>query len=74
MLAPGAVMGDGSIAAMGALVAGVVPPGVVVGGNPARRLRERDVTHVRKMVEEERYYLRAVLEEGLRRSARKVTK
>lgn len=42
MLLPGVTIGDGSIVGAGAVVAADVPPGCIVGGNPARIIR-RDI-------------------------------
>lgn len=36
----GVVIGDGSVIANGSIVVGVIPSGVIAGGNPARVLRE----------------------------------
>jgi maltose O-acetyltransferase len=39
---PGVTIGDGAVIVTGALVAKDVPPGVMVGGNPARVVRKLD--------------------------------
>lgn len=41
LILPGVTIGDGSVVAAGAVVAGDVAPGCLVAGNPARVLRER---------------------------------
>jgi acetyltransferase-like isoleucine patch superfamily enzyme len=40
LILPGVEIGDGSIVGAGSVVTKTVPPGSLVGGNPARILRE----------------------------------
>lgn len=40
LILPGAEIGDGAVVGAGAVVSGAVAPGTMVGGNPARVLRE----------------------------------
>ena len=39
----GVVIGDGSVIANGSIVVGVIPSGVIAGGNPARVLKSIEV-------------------------------
>lgn len=41
VLAPGTCVGAGAVLALGAVVAGVVPPGSIMHGNPAREIGQR---------------------------------
>lgn len=67
MIVPGVTVGDGAIVAMGAVVTRDVGTGAVVGGNPARVLKQRDQTWIAETIQAERYYMKAVLECGLKR-------
>lgn len=58
MICPGVTIGDGAIVAMGAVVTRDVAEGEIVGGNPAARIAERDVTGIRKLVAREQYFHR----------------
>lgn len=42
MISPGVTIGEGAVIAMGSVVVKDVPPLAVVGGNPAKVLKERD--------------------------------
>lgn len=67
MIVPGVTIGDGAIIAMGAVVTKNVTEGTIVGGNPAKVLGTRDAALIKTMVKQERYYLKAVIEKGLKR-------
>ncbi len=67
MVVPGVTIGDGAIVAMGAVVTRDVAVGAIVGGNPARLLKQRDADWITRTIQEERYYMRAMIEEGVRR-------
>ncbi len=67
MIVPGVTIGDGVIVAMGAVVTKDVKAGDIVGGNPATVLSTRDAATIESLVQQERYYLKAVIEKGLSR-------
>jgi maltose O-acetyltransferase len=72
MIRPGINIGDGAVVAMGSVVTKNISTGEVVGGNPARVIKERDGDlHVSTMVENERYFLKEVHEKNLIREGRK---
>ncbi|MBW2661220.1 MAG: acyltransferase [Deltaproteobacteria bacterium] len=73
MIRPGVQIGDGAVIAMGAVVAKHVPKGAVVAGNPAKIIGRRDNEWIDEIVKKQRYYLKAVIEEGLKRTSRKQT-
>lgn len=71
IIGPGVTIGDGAIVGLGSVVVADVSPGEIVGGNPARVLRTRDEsTPIAELVNEERFYLRHVLETGAVRRGR----
>lgn len=51
VLVPGVTIGEGAVVAMGAVVTCDVPPCAVVGGNPAKILKYRDVEVYNKLKE-----------------------
>lgn len=64
---PGVTIGDGAVVAMNSVVTSDVFVGEVVGGNPARVLKRRCVEDIQEMVENGKYYMKAVVESGLKR-------
>jgi len=58
MIVPGICIGEGSIVAMGSVVTKDVPAGSVIGGNPAKIIKKRDMEHYHKLDEEKKHYLR----------------
>lgn len=67
MIVPGVTIGDGAIIAMGAVVTKDVACGAIVGGNPAKLIKSRDAAWIESMVKQERYFLKEVIENGLKR-------
>jgi len=58
MICPGVYIGEGSVVAMGAVVASDVPPLSIVAGNPARVVKTRDKARYEKLKAEGRMYLK----------------
>jgi len=57
LLVPGITIGDGAVIAMGAVVTRDVGKGQVVGGNPAREIKQRPVEIIDRLVKEKAYYM-----------------
>lgn len=72
LIKPGITIGDGAIIAMGSVVTKNVEAGQVVAGNPAVVVNNRDqATDIEKMVKEEKFFLKNVLENNFVREKRK---
>lgn len=54
-IAPGVTIGEGAVVAMGAVVTKDVPPCAVVGGNPARVIKYRDIDVYNKLKAEKKF-------------------
>lgn len=52
----GTWLGEGSIVQAGAVVVSDVPPCAIVGGNPARVFKHRDMEHYRQLKAQGRYF------------------
>lgn len=70
MVSPGVSIGDGSVVGMGAVVTKDVAPGHIVVGNPAKSIKQRDLSFVEKAIEEENFYLRFSHQNQLTRKGR----
>jgi len=52
---PGAKIGEGAVIQAGSVVHGVVPAYAVVGGNPAKVFKYRDIEHYEKLKNEQKF-------------------
>jgi acetyltransferase-like isoleucine patch superfamily enzyme len=57
IILPGVTIGEGSIVGAGSVVSKSVPKFSIVGGNPTKILKERDVNHYLQLKEQNRIYL-----------------
>ncbi len=55
ILLPGTEIGEGAIIQAGAVVHGKIPPYAIVGGNPAKVFKYRDIEHYKKLKKEGRF-------------------
>ena len=53
---PGTHIGEGAIIQAGAVVHGEIPPCAIVGGNPAKVFKYRDIEHFKKLKEEGKFF------------------
>lgn len=56
LILPGTKIGEGAIIQGGAVVHGEIPPYAIVGGNPAKVFKYRDIEHFKKLKEEGKFY------------------
>ncbi len=52
---PGTKIGDGVVIQAGSVVHGTIPPYAIIGGNPARIIKYRDIDHFNKLAKEKCY-------------------
>ena len=58
MIVPGVTIGEGSIVAMGSVVTKDVPKYSIVGGNPAKVIKQRNVKKYKELDANKMYYMR----------------
>ena len=56
IILPGVIIGEGAIVGAGAVVTKDVPPCAIVGGNPAKLIRFRDIEHYNKLKSEGKFF------------------
>lgn len=64
----GVTIGDGAIIAGGAVVTKDVSAGEIVAGNPARVVGHRNKRNLDRLLREESYFQKAVVDDGVRRT------
>lgn len=68
MIVPGVTIGDGVVVAMGSVVTKDVSSGSIIGGNPAKVIKERVNNHnLHKLTSDESYYIKSLYEGDLLR-------
>lgn len=58
LIVPGVTIGEGSVVGMGSVVTKDVPPYAIVGGNPAKVLKYRDIEKYEQLKAENKIYLK----------------
>ena len=58
MIVPGVTIGEGSIVAMGSVVTKDVPKYSIIGGNPAKVIKQRDIEKYKELDKNKMYYMR----------------
>ncbi len=56
-IVPGVTINEGAVIASGAVVTKDVPKGAVVGGNPAKVLKYRNMEYYEKLKEQKSFYI-----------------
>ena len=49
-------IGEGAVVAIGSVVVKEIPKCAIVGGNPAKVIKYRDISHYEKLVSEKRFH------------------
>lgn len=55
IILPGTTIGEGAVIQAGSVVHGVIPPCAVVGGNPAKIFKYRDIEHYNELKEKDKF-------------------
>ncbi len=58
LIVPGVTIGEGSIVAMGSVVTKDIPKYSVVGGNPAKIIKQRNIEQYKKLDDNKMYYMK----------------
>jgi len=58
LILPGTKIGEGAIIQGGAVVHGEIPPYAIVGGNPAKVFKYRDIEHFKRLKKEQKFYIK----------------
>lgn len=58
LIVPGVTIGEGAVIGMGAVITKDVPKGAVMGGNPAKVIKYRDMDRYEKLKQEGKLYLK----------------
>jgi maltose O-acetyltransferase len=58
LIVPGVTINEGAVVAMGSVVVKDVPMGAIVGGNPAKVIKYRDLVQYEKLKTEGKFYLK----------------
>lgn len=56
-IVPGVTIGEGAVLGAGAVITKSVPDHAIVGGNPAKILKYRNIEHFKKLKQEGRYHI-----------------
>ncbi len=57
MIMSGVEIGEGSIVGAGAVITKSFSPGLILGGNPAKIIRQRDMKSCEKLIKDGKFYL-----------------
>lgn len=62
MICPGVTIGEGAVIGMGSVITKSIPPYVVVGGNPAKIIKKRNIPRYNSLKKENKIYLKIKME------------